>query len=117
NSIPELRNFIAREIKFPVDAQDELNDQLNMRFYVRVNNKGEITDIGENIGGDGEIFPVDEIVVTALRPKNVVKEKDIKNGNLMAKEAERVLNKLPDIEIPEAKGKILEFWFKFVLQE
>lgn len=113
-SVQELRQFIANQVVFPKEARDEHNSPLNMFFYVKINNNGEVTNVSEKPNGD--IVEVGEIVITAERDKTVLPEVDIKNANLMAAEAERVLKSLPKIEIPELKGKSARLHFMFVLK-
>lgn len=113
-STQELRQFIAKNVVFPKEARDEHNSPLNMFFYLKINNNGEVTDVTEK--PNGEIVVVDEIFITAERDKTVIPEVGIKNGNLMAAEAEKVLKSLPKIDIPELKGKCVRLHFMFVLQ-
>jgi bla regulator protein blaR1 len=113
-SVQELRQFIANQVVFPKEARDEHNSPLNMFFYVKINNNGEVTNVSEKPNGD--IVEVGEIVITAERDKTVLPEVDIKNANLMAAEAERVLKSLPKIDVPELKGKTARMHFMFVLK-
>jgi TonB family protein len=113
-SVQELRQFIANQVVFPKEARDEHNSQMNMFFYIKINQNGEVIDVTEK--PNGEIIVIDEIVITAERDKTVLPELNIKNGNLMAAEAERVLKSLPKIEIPELKGKTARLHFMFVLR-
>jgi TonB-dependent SusC/RagA subfamily outer membrane receptor len=112
-STQELRQFIAKNVVFPKEARDEHNSPLNMFFYLKINNNGEVTNVSEKPNGD--IVEVGEIVITAERDKTVLPEVGIKNGNLMAAEAEKVLKSLPKIDIPELKGKTARLHFMFVL--
>ncbi|HKI88485.1 MAG TPA: hypothetical protein VKA38_05610, partial [Draconibacterium sp.] len=112
----ELRKFIANKIKFPDEARDEYNSELHMRFYATINMNGKITDVSEKPNGSAEIVPIEEIVVVAERDKNKIPEVDIQNGNLMAKEAIRVIKEVPRIDIPQFIGKTIELHFKFVLK-
>jgi TonB family protein len=92
-SVQELRQFIANQVVFPKEARDEHNSQMNMFFYIKINQNGEVIDVTEK--PNGEIIVIDEIVITAERDKTVLPELNIKNGNLMAAEAERVLKVCP----------------------
>jgi hypothetical protein len=116
-TIQDLVSFIAKETTFPLEARDEANDELHMRFFAYIDNNGRITRVTEKPTGSQEIVSIEEIVIVANRDKSKMKEVDIKNGNLMAAEAIRVIKDLPQIEIPKLHGKIAELRFKFVLQD
>ena len=119
----ELRKFIAWEIKYPVLAQ-EANREKVVKLSVHIDKNGNITSINET---DGYIkIRVDEVVVMGNKSKdNIVpgygSEKEVEDARkleerLMVDETKRVINKIPEIDIPEFKGKTVGITVKFILQ-
>lgn len=111
----ELRKAIATKIKFPVDAVD-LNNELSLNLYTTISERGEITKITEQIAENEPYITAGEVVITAQRIKSDVQKSENKYKELLGKEAKRVLEDLPRIEIPEWKGKVVMFQFKFKTQ-
>lgn len=111
----ELRKAIAYRIKFPWDATD-LNKEISLSFYVNIGNNGKITDINEQVAESTQFETIDEVVVVAYRTQCDSQKSDNEYKNLLGKEAIRVLKDLPQIDMPDLKGKVVKFQFKFQTQ-
>jgi TonB family protein len=112
----ELRQFIAKNIKYPVEAQ-EANKTGTIQLFVELNNSSRVMKISEKASGD-ELF-LDEVVVVAYKNKDEViiesNPTDAKN-EVLKKEVKRVINQLSKIEIPEYEGETVGITVKFMLQ-
>jgi TonB family protein len=132
NSSLDLRKFIAYNIKYPVKAQEN-NVQATVDLWAVVEHDGEITHIYEK-RPSGNVVNIDEVVVVGYsiqkKDKAGAEEKMVEQspapeaGNttdsdlksLLLKEAKRVVDKCPAINMPELKGKTVMFRIKFMLQ-
>jgi len=127
----ELRQFIAKNIKYPVEAQKN-NVQGTVHLWAVVEHDGQITHFFEK-RPKGTVVPIDEVVVVGYstkkkRPENGAANVDdtpTETGNsdssalfsLLKEEVKRVANTSPSIDIPELKGKTVRIRVKFVLQK
>ncbi len=111
----ELRQFIAKNIKYPVKAQ-EANKTGVVQLFIEVNNNGQVVRISEKASGD-EVF-LDEVVVVAYKNKDEVSISNSHNINndLLKNEVKRVFNQLSKIEMTEYEGKTIGITVKFMLQ-
>lgn len=127
----ELRKFIAKNIKYPVDAQKN-NVTGTVDIWAVVEHDGKITYFYEKRPAVN-IVPIDEIVVVGYSVKKMnpgneavnVDDTPTENGNsdnsalfsLLKEEVKRVAKMSPAIEMPELKGKTVMLRVKFMLQE
>ena len=112
----ELRKFIAKNIKYPVEAQ-EANKTGTIQLFIELNNSGRVIKISEKASGD-ELF-LDEVVVVAYKNKDEVIIKDNltdTENSALKNEVERIIRQLPKIEMPEYEGKTVGITVKFMLQ-
>jgi hypothetical protein len=135
SSIHELRNFIAREIRFPEKVRDyTFGASQTFYVYAQMNKNGEgLSIIGPPESGV-EIVDAGEIIVAEMRNKYEV-EKAKSEANKRLNEASggvniltladvpyyeneviRVFN-LPQIDMPELEGKYVKLAIKFVLED
>ncbi len=116
NTMIDVRNFIAKNIKYPRKARDN-NKEGIAQLFVKVNSDGDIAGIVEKSTGN-ETF-LDEVVVVAYKakPEEVfVANKFEDLSKAFSKEAERVVNMMPRINIDKFKGQTVAVTVKFVLQ-
>ncbi|MBW6536225.1 MAG: TonB family protein [Mariniphaga sp.] len=127
----ELRQFIAKNIKYPVEAQKN-NVQGTVDIWAVIEHDGKITFFYEKRPAVN-IVPIDEVVVVAYSTKKKktgnegtkVEETPTETGNsdssalfsLLKEEVKRVAKTSPTIEMPELKGKTVRLRVKFELQE
>jgi TonB family protein len=111
----ELRQFIAWNIKYPVEAQ-KANKTGIVQLFIELNNNGQVEKISEKASGN-ELF-LDEVVVVAYKNEDadIVGNSPISNNDLLKNEAKRVFNLLQKVEIPQFKGKTVAITVKFMLQ-
>jgi len=117
----KLRKFIAKEIKYPVKAQ-EANIEKTVFLAVKVDSNGKIEKISENStkleNHKKTDFQLDEVVVVAYKSDEVVALKSTKEAEYsLVKEAKNVVGKFPEIGIDKFRGKTIGVTVKFVLQE
>jgi TonB family protein len=114
-SVLELRQFVAKNIKYPVAAQ-EANKTGIVQLFIELNNNGQVLKITEKASGD-ELF-LDEVVVVAYKNKDdvIISNSLDTNNDILKNEVKRVLNQLNKIEIPEYEGKTVGISVKFMLQ-
>ncbi len=118
-SVGQMRSSIARTIKYPVKAQ-EMGLQSEETVYGYVSDAGKIIRITDR-KPDGEVFPVEEVIIVAYAKSGTQKAATLPSkagakSTLLNDEASLAVRNLPDIDIPEYKGRWLKFQFKFVLQ-
>ncbi len=127
----ELRQFIAKNIKYPVAAQKN-NVHGTVDIWAVVEHDGKITYFYEKRPAVN-IVPIDEVVVVAYSTKKKktgneaakVEETPTETGenesselfSLLKEEVKRVAKSSPIIEMPELKGKTVRLRVKFELQE
>lgn len=112
NTSLELRKAIAYRMKFPVAAAD-MNSELSLNIYATINEHGEITNIRDQIAENTQFITVDEIVITAQRIKSDVQKSENEYKKMLGKVTKQVLEDSPQIEVPELKGQVVKFQFKF----
>jgi len=108
----ELRKFMAKNIKYPVEAQENgIVAKISMAVTFDKNGKVVKTD-KSSLKYDN----LDEVVVTALNheKKPVVQNND---SELLRKEMLRIINLLPAVDIDDLKGKTINIVFNFQLQD
>lgn len=126
----ELRKFIAKNIKYPVEAQKN-NITGTVDIWAVVEHDGKITYFYDKRPAVN-IVSIDEVVVTAYSTKRKgtgkeavnVEEITTEKGNsdnsalfsLLKEEVKRVVKTSPTIEAPELKGKTVGITVKFMLQ-
>nr|WP_321353536.1 carboxypeptidase-like regulatory domain-containing protein [uncultured Draconibacterium sp.] len=107
----DLRRFIAKNIKYPTKAVDS-GVEGTVNVTAKINKKGDLTI--------KKTFPdirVEEVVVIGYQPNQKNTSEDYKVVfKELEKEAERVLQSLPNIQIEDYKGKAIGVTVKFVLQ-
>lgn len=109
----KLRKFIAKEIKYPLEAV-ETNTDGEVSFLFRVDKNGNIFDIMKAKKKD---INLETVVVTAYKTKTPGKFIKNQEWNLLTKEVKRVIEKVPVIQIPEFSEKTVQVNVKFVLQD
>jgi TonB family protein len=127
----ELRQFIAKNIKYPVEAQKN-NVTGTVDIWAVVEHDGKITYFYDKRPAVN-IVPIDEVVVAGYRTKKKkpgneatkIEETPTETGtsdssalfSLLKEEVKRVAKMSPAIEMPELKGKTVRLRVKFILQE
>ncbi len=112
----ELRQFIAWNIKYPVEAQ-KANKTGVVQLFIELNNSGQVVRISDKASGE-EVF-LDEVVVVGYKNKDddiIESNFTDKNNEVLKNEVKRVFNQLSKIEIPEYEGKTIGITVKFMLQ-
>jgi len=125
----ELRKFIAKKIKYPTLAT-ETNTEETINVAVKFDKNGKIKQISEN---DTNLniykkadFMLDEVVVIAYSKvkkgtenpnQGKVKTTEEDPLTLLANEVKRVIELIPEIDIPEFKNKTVGITVKFELQD
>jgi TonB-dependent SusC/RagA subfamily outer membrane receptor len=110
SSTLQLRRFIAERIKYPVKAQEN-GEQATVRLYVKMGKTCEVV-----AKPNGEVPNLDEVVVVAYSKGTVTAPGKKENYQALENEVIRVIGLLPEVNIPEFKGKTVEFTVNFVLQ-
>ena len=110
NTTLELRKFIAERIKYPVKAQEN-GEQATVRLFVKMGKTCEVV-----AKPNGEVPNLDEVVVVAYSTGKVTASGKKENYQALENEVIRVIGLLPEVNIPEFKGKTVGFTVNFVLQ-
>jgi TonB-dependent SusC/RagA subfamily outer membrane receptor len=126
----ELRKFIAKNIKYPVEAQKN-NVTGTVDIWAVIEHDGKITYFYDKRPALN-IVPIDEVVVTAYSTKkketgkeatkveDTSTETDASESSalfsLLKEEVKRVAKMSPVIEMSELKGKTVRLRVKFMLQ-
>ena len=108
----ELRKFIANNIKYPVEAKEAGIYGL-VAVNVKPGKTPKIIPFGQYKNENS--FELDEVVVVAYSKENTTPNPE-KDSPILFKEVERVLQMLPEIDIPKFKGKNVVIRVKFELQ-
>ncbi|MBR8536363.1 TonB-dependent receptor plug domain-containing protein [Carboxylicivirga sediminis] len=113
----DLRNAIARSIKYPLVARDR-GVEATVTANFSVNKKGKITDVA--IGSKPGAVKLENVVVVAYAGETEnAKQMEVSpdDGNrALEDEVVRVVQKLPQIHDPALLGKQLQMDFEFKLQ-
>jgi TonB family protein len=109
----KLRKFIAKEIKYPLEAVETNTDGI-VSFLFRVDKNGHIFDIMKARKKD---IDLETVVVSAYKTKAPGRFIKNQERDLLTKEVKRVIEKVPVIQIPEFSGKTVQVSVKFVLQD
>ncbi|MDE5423464.1 hypothetical protein L3073_14695 [Ancylomarina sp. DW003] len=110
----DFRNFIARSIKYPLEAQKN-GMQADITVHFSVNKKGKSSSITMGPAQGNKVFIIDEVVVTALKKGSIKQEINSRNI-ILEKEVARLLKKLPSISDQRMLGKTIQMKVKFRLQ-
>lgn len=110
----DFRNFIARSIKYPLEAQKN-GMQADITVHFSVNKKGKSSSITMGPAQGNKVFIIDEVVVTALKKGSIKQEINSRNI-ILEKEVARLLKKLPSISDQRMLGKTIQMKIKFRLQ-
>lgn len=120
NNIQELRTHLARNVKYPIEAQ-QAGHQGEVIAHIHVDNKGRPGKpvIGKARGNN--IVKVDEVVVVSYSKagQSILSSESKENSSqkVFDRETERLLSTLPTIKIVNLIGKTLEVKLNFELQE
>jgi TonB-dependent SusC/RagA subfamily outer membrane receptor len=109
-----LRKSIAKNIKYPVEAQEN-NQQGVVEIWAFIAKDGTISRITDK-RPDGKFINIDEVVVTSYKSEKAVTSEKSKNLDLLVKESKRVIEQLSPFKVPELLGETVCFRIKFVLQ-
>jgi TonB-dependent SusC/RagA subfamily outer membrane receptor len=113
-SVQELRQFIAENIQYPVEAQRKgFHGIIGTRIDPGKSN--QITS-GEDYDRE-KIYNLPRVVVVGYSGDEVSSFDPVKDSPLLIKEIDRVRQLLPEIDIPELKGKLISLNVEFELQE
>lgn len=110
----DFRNFIARSIKYPLEAQKN-GMQADITVHFSVNKKGKSSSITVGPAQGNKVFIINEVVVTALK-KGSIKQEINSQNIILEKEVARLLKKLPSISDQRMLGKTIQMKVKFRLQ-
>ncbi len=112
----ELRKTIAREIKYPRDAQEQ-NLVGTVRLWIDVDKNGKITGILDE-RPSGITIRIDEVVVVGygLTPNKGKQTLSSASKQLLTDEVKRVLNKISYIQNRVLHGKTVQISVQFSLQ-
>jgi TonB-dependent SusC/RagA subfamily outer membrane receptor len=109
----ELRKFIARHMKYPVKAQEK-GAQGTVYFHIELDKTVKVVSIHEYQQED--IINLDEVVVVAYALENTPAVDSENVSSALIEEARRVIQMLPEVDIPEYKNKAIGIAVKFMLQ-
>lgn len=113
----ELRKFIAQNIKYPLKAVDS-NTEATVKLFVRFNQDGSVAEILKDVKAGADIVNLDEIVVVSYQRVDGNKQPDNSASKAaLEAEAKRVIEKIPLVDIPELKGKLVLVSIQFLLQK
>jgi len=113
-SVQELRQFIAKNIQYPVEAQRKgIHGITGTR--IDPGNSNRITS-GDNYARE-KFYDLPIVRVVGHSGDEVSSFDPVKDSPLLIKEIERVRQLLPEIDIPELKGKLISLCVEFELQE
>jgi TonB-dependent SusC/RagA subfamily outer membrane receptor len=114
----DLRNFIARSIKYPLEARDA-GVEGTIIAHFDVDKKGKVSNV--KIGSNPAAVQLDKVVVVAyageagtLKQGSIVPEAAKRS---LEEEVVRVVEKLPVIADKALVGKKLQMDFEFILQK
>ncbi len=113
-TISELHRALAMNLKYPVEAQKK-SIEGKVTLYATVDNKAHVTGI--SVEPTSANLVLDEIVITARKNNNIEPTQNNESKLLINEVTEVFVRKMPLIQIPEFKGKIVAIPVKFVLQE
>jgi hypothetical protein len=110
----ELRKFIAKHIKYPVEAREN-KVQGKVEVFVKIDKKGKVGDFVNN-PTPNSVMMLEEVVAVAYMPENAKVSSSNNGMKSLEKEVKRIVNKMPSLGIPEFYGKTVGFTVEFVLQ-
>ncbi len=108
----KLRKFIAREVKYPVEAQDN-GIVGRIAMAVTFNKDGKIVKVDKS---RPKYKNLDEVAVVGTNPEN---KPHIQNDDseLLKQELIRIINLIPVVDIDEFKGNKINIIVSFSLQD
>jgi len=95
-------------------SAQENNIRGKIKIYATISSKGTVTNVTDIQPKEFQIL--DEVVITGLGPENNSEAKVDNQSEVLTSEAKRIIKMLPEIEIPELKGKTVEITIEFTLQ-
>ena len=113
-SVQELRQFIAKNIQYPVEAQRKGAHGITSTV-IDPRNSNRITSI-DNYNRE-KIYNLPMTRVVGYSGDEASSFDPVKDSPLLMKEIDRVRQMLPEIDIPELKGKLISLSVEFELQE
>jgi TonB-dependent SusC/RagA subfamily outer membrane receptor len=113
-SLETLHKYIARNIKYPMEAH-KAGGQAKISLYAEISHEGKITNISET-KPDAQVISVDEITVSSKSSKDVKKNSSKESEKILQQEAKRLIKTINKIDIPDLQGKWVQFRFNFILQ-
>ena len=113
HSVPDIRLFIGKNIRYPKEAWDAGAMGI-VDLFINVDNKGNVTGISEQrLSSRGKL--IDGIIIVAIKPEGVDRVKFSRHP-LLVDECRRVLQSMPVLDIPELQGRSVRLSFSFILQ-
>jgi beta-lactamase regulating signal transducer with metallopeptidase domain len=113
-SVDDLRHFMVRQIRYPKQAADAGRFG-RVSLYLRIDHQGKVAQVMEAQPAE-EFIEVDEILAVA-RLGSGVETLELKNHKELVAECKRVVSMLPELQIPEFMGKVIEIQVGFMLQK
>ena len=113
-STQELRQFIAKNIQYPVEAQRKGAHGITSTV-IDPGNSNRITSV-DNYDRD-KIYNLPTVRVVGYSGNETSSFDPVRDIPLLIKEIDRVQQMLPEIDIPELKGKLISLSVEFELQE
>ncbi|NHB69769.1 M56 family metallopeptidase [Perlabentimonas gracilis] len=113
-SVDDLRHFMVRQIRYPKQAADAGRFG-RVSLYLRIDHQGKVAQVMEAQPAE-EFIEVDEILAVA-RLGSGVETLELKNHKELVAECKRVVSMLPELQIQEFMGKVIEIQVVFMLQK
>lgn len=110
NSIEELKKYISRTIKYPLEARKS-GHVGSVTLFARVSESGEIEEVLDQ-APERRVIAIDEVVIVGYQNEES-RPVNSSNRELLAEECERVIRSFPQLNIPDLQGQTLKFEFKF----
>ncbi len=110
----DFQKFIARSIKYPLEAQKD-GTQADVTAHFSVSKNGVVSSIAMGQAKGENVLIMDEVVVTAHK-NGSIKQVTSGQNTILEKELARLLKKLPLISDQKMLGKTIQMKVKFRLQ-
>lgn len=111
----DLQKFIARYVKYPLEAQKN-NVEADVIAQVTVDKNGKVKGVKIAQKRQDNWVKIDEVVITAYKTDGGNKNNTQAGIKSLEKETTRILKSLPQLTNQNWIGKKLEFKLKFKLQ-
>jgi TonB family protein len=109
----ELRRFIANKIKYPREAhKNGLRGTASLIIDIGKTNQ----IFSEQNHNRNDIYDVNEVIVVGYGGDSIPQTTPVKNSPILVKEVERVIQILPEVDIPSIEKKLLRVSVEFKLQ-